>query len=122
MAYPRVILRSGGVEAFEQMVRTADDANDRYGMPTMREDLRDAPRVVREGRYTTVVVPVVRTVDSFPEPFEMRHVYLVTNYRVEGWKVIDLDCVDERWLRVVAPHYAGVPALGDLLRMGPDAR
>lgn len=82
-----------------------------------RQGLRDRTRVptavMHEGRRWLVLLPNSRTgLLEGLGPFLTEGTYAV--HSADGgrtWRVLDLGCVDARWLREVYPPYAGTPAI-----------
>jgi len=68
-----------------------------------RETLTDGPRKL-------VIVPAHRVAGKFPDRSVTDLDYVV--HSGDGgrtWKVLDLGCVDSRWVREVFPAYSGEP-------------
>jgi len=61
-------------------------------------------------------VLTTRSFESFPQPVETGYLYLVdTKDKGRTWQVLDLICINKRWLQKVAPSFKDDKLVADIL-------
>ena len=74
----------------------------------------DAPRAsLSDGPRKLVIIPAHREFGRVPDRRVTDLDYLVhSSDRGRTWRVLDLSCVDARWVREIYPAYSGEPPIG----------
>lgn len=61
-------------------------------------------------------VQTTRSIDSFPKPVQSAYLYLVdTTDKGKTWEVLDLVCVNLKWLHGIAPLFRDDQLVSDIL-------
>ena len=86
------VFSSSGQAAHDEVGEVSTEFSDSVGM-----------------HYFVANVRTGKASDSLRTEFE--NYYIVTSRDFgKTWKVVDMGCVDERWVRAIAPGWSGVPA------------
>ena len=77
-----------------------------------RDRLRAPSASASHGQYRMVIFPSSRAGFSAGQPALTDGAYVVHSSDAgRTWYVLDLDCLDERWMKVVYPPYRGKPKI-----------
>ena len=78
----------------------------------VQEQLAEPIAHLTDGRRHAVFVPSRRVSQAFGSAPVTELMYIVySNDDGVTWEILDLDCVDQRWVRAVFPAYRGDPPL-----------
>ncbi len=115
VTHPVLILRSGGEANYRRELEVLFAQMSEAKVWPAEELLGEPSRMYVNGNTQAFSVPVLRKTAVMITPLD----YVVISYDSgKSWKLIDLLCTDERWLKAMLPGYAGVP---DLLPVHPEA-
>ncbi|MBU6484740.1 MAG: hypothetical protein KGR23_08085 [Betaproteobacteria bacterium] len=102
--HPALILRYGGEAAYRRQLQILFDAYREQGLAS--EELGTPSTEYIDGPTRMIGVPAIRKLRDA----SVGIVYVVVSYDSGNtWTVFDLACTDTRWLKALAPGYAGVP-------------
>jgi hypothetical protein len=104
--------RSGGSEGLREFICQFRAGLAKEGATLTEEVLTPTERFT-DGSIQMVFVPIKRTV-SMPkaQPVTNSWPYVVhSSNGGETWQVLDLACIDERWVKEIAPSWNGQPEL-----------
>ena len=78
----------------------------------MKETLEAPTGKLADGKRRVLFVPARRETIEPPNRAISEFLYLVHSYDGgKTWRVLDLGCVDERWVKEVFPKYKGTPPI-----------
>lgn len=76
----------------------------------------DRIREYHDEKIDLFFVETTRSFDAFPKPVQSTYLYLVdTTDKGKTWEVLDLVCVDLKWLHQIAPSFKDDSSVGDIL-------
>ena len=114
LTHPVMLLREGGAAGFRAWLETTIDALHKSGALPASESLGPPTTMFVDGDTRALAVPVLRSNGRTITAMD----YLATSSRAERtWRILDLACTDERWLKGLLPTWRGTP---DLLPIHPD--
>lgn len=107
LTHPALILRVGGEDRFKDGMQQMFRSFESLGLKEGTEQLGSPSEPFIDGQTMMVGIPAIRKASGIATtPF----VYVATSYDGgKSWKVLDLACTDENWLRGLAPTYKGEP-------------
>ena len=114
LTHPVMLLREGGAAGFRAWLEMAIDSLHKSGALPASESLGPPSAMFVDGDTRALAVPVLRSNGRTITAMD----YLAISYDAgRTWRILDLACTDERWLKGLLPTWRGTPGL---LPIHPD--